>query len=182
MTEIFQLLFAERYGVETVVSSLRPEPAWLSLWHPEIRSEVIRREPATLVALGDPGSLSISVREQLLLAFASKQAAADVSDTHLDARALWMFADEQLAPAIRKAWQMNTRENFHFDLLRLIREGAIKGAASLAKPVALDKDADEYHRIVAVQAAAACDDGSTLTAIAKTLVKRTSLNDGLLFA
>jgi hypothetical protein len=171
-TEIFQILFAERYGVETVVPSLRAETAWLSLRHPDIRDEVIRREPLILLAYGDPGSLSIPVREQLLLQYASKQAAAEISDDRLDARALWMFADRQLAAAVRKAWQMNAREDFRFDLLRLIREGGIKDASSLAKSVALDQKADEQHRIVAVQAAVACDDQATLTAIAKTLVQK----------
>jgi len=171
-TEILQLLFAERYGVETVVPSLRAEAAWLSLSRPDIRTEVIRREPLTLVAHGDPGSLPIHVREQLLLSFASKQAAAEISDDRIDSRALWMFADQQLAPAVRKAWQQNTRGDFRFDLLRLIREGGIKGAAPLAKSVALNPKADEYHRIVATQAADACGDGATLSAVSKALVKR----------
>jgi hypothetical protein len=170
--EVFQLLFAERYGVETVVPSLRPEAAWLSLWHPDIQNEVIRREPLTLLAYGDPGSLSIPVREQLLIKYATKQAAAEISDERLEPRALWMFANAQLAPAVRKAWQMNSREDFRFDLLRLIREGGIKGAATLAKSVALNKTADEHHRIVAVQAADACGDSVTLAAIANALVQK----------
>jgi hypothetical protein len=170
--EIFQLLFAERYGVETVVPSLRAEAAWLSLWHPDIQSEIIRREPLTLVAYGDPGSLSISARQQLLQSYAVKEAAAQSSDERLEPRALWMFADEQLAPAIRKAWQTNSRDDFRFDLLRLIREGAVKGAASLARPVALGKTANEHHRIVAVQAAAACGDDTTLAAVAKSLLRK----------
>lgn len=171
-TEIFQLLFVERYGVETVVPSLRAQAAWLSLRHPDIRDEVIRREPLTLLANGDPGSLSISAREQLLLLYASKQAAAEISDDRLDAHALWMFADQQLAPAVRKAWQMNAREDFRLDLLRLVREGGIRGASPLAKSVALDQKADERQRIVAAQAAAACEDTATLTTIAKALVKK----------
>ena len=170
-TEIFNLLFTERYGVETIVPSLRAEAAWLSLRQPDIRDEVIRREPLTLITQGDPGSLPLPVREQLLMQYASKQAAADISDDRLDARELWMFADEQLAPTVIKAWQANTREQFRYDLLRLIREGAIKGASSLARSVALDKKADDNHRLVASQAAEACDDRATLTALAKELVK-----------
>lgn len=170
-TEIFNLLFTERYGVETIVPSLRAEAAWLSLRQPDIRDEVIRREPLTLVTQGDPGSLPLPVREQLLTQYATKQAAGDVSDDRLDARELWMFADERLAPAVIKAWQANTREQFRYDLLRLIREGGIKGASSLARSVALDKKADDNHRIVAAQAADACDDKATLRALAKELVK-----------
>ncbi|WP_128971174.1 hypothetical protein [Bradyrhizobium tropiciagri] len=172
VAEVANLLFAERYNVETVVPSLRAEAAWLSLWHPDIRAEVIRREPLVLVAHGDPGSLPIRVREQLLLSFASKQAAAEISDDRLDSRALWMFADQQLATAVRNAWRLNTRGDFRFDLLRLIREGGIKGAAPIARAVALDPEADEYHRIVATQAADACGDGSTLSAVSKALVKQ----------
>ncbi|GEC59255.1 hypothetical protein ABIF38_002971 [Bradyrhizobium japonicum] len=84
--------------METVVPSLRAEAAWLSLWHPDIQNEVIRREPLTLISQGDPSSLSISICEQLLLRYASKQAAAEISDDHVDARELRMFAGQQLAP------------------------------------------------------------------------------------
>ena len=171
-SEVFRLLFAERYGVETIAPSLRAVAAWLSLWHSDILNEVIRREPLTLVAYGDPGSLSISVREQLLKAFASKQAKAELSDERLEPRALWMFANEQLAPAILDAWRINSREDFRFDLLRLIREGGIRGAAPLAKSVALSEKAGDTERTVAVQAAAACNDDATLTAVAKALLKR----------
>lgn len=170
-TEIFNLLFTERYGVETIVPSLRAEAAWLSLRQPDIRDEVIRREPLTLVTQGDPGSLPLPVREQLLMQYASKQATGDISDDRLDARELWMFADEQLAPTVVKAWQANTREQFRYDLLRLIREGGIKGASSLARAVALDKKADDNHRIVAAKAAEACDDRATLTALSNELVR-----------
>src|SRR5260221_3599798 len=83
-----------------------------------------------------------------------------------------MFADQQLAPTVRKAWQMNSREDFRFDILRLIREGGIKDASPLARSVALNKKADEYHRIVAVQAAAACGDSATFSTLAKVLVKK----------
>ena len=111
-------------------------------------------------------------REQLLLGYATKQATAETSDERLEPRALWMFADDQLAPAVQKAWRINSREDFRFDLLRLIREGGIKGAAPLAKSVALSKAADEHHRIVAVQAAAACGDSETLAAVAKALLQK----------
>lgn len=171
-TEIFHLLFTERYGVETVVPSLRAETAWLSLKQPEIRDEVIRREPLVLVAQGDPGSLPISVRHQLLLQYAAKQAAAEISDDRLDARDLWMFADDRLAQAVRRAWQINNRPHFRFDLLRLVREGKIEGAASLARSVALNKTVGDNHRIVAAQAAEACGDKTTLAALAKELVKK----------
>jgi hypothetical protein len=48
-SEIWQLLFADRYGVQTVVPSLRLAAAWLSIWHPDILDEIIRREPSVLL-------------------------------------------------------------------------------------------------------------------------------------
>ncbi|MFK4536194.1 hypothetical protein ABIA00_004377 [Bradyrhizobium ottawaense] len=170
-TEVFNLLFAELYGVETIVPSLRAEAAWLSLWHPEIRNEVIRREPLALLGYGDPSSLPLSAREQILLAYAGKQASGDSADDHLENRDLWMFADKRLAPAVLKAWSINKREDFHFDLLRLIREGAISGAVSLAKSVAKDKEANDHHRIAAVQGLKACGDNATLATIARAFAK-----------
>ena len=41
--EVWDLLFASRYGVDTVVPSLRPAAAWLALRHPEFRNEIVAR-------------------------------------------------------------------------------------------------------------------------------------------
>jgi hypothetical protein len=169
--EIFSLLFADRYGVETVAPSLRVVAAWLSLWHTEIRQELTMRDPLILLGYGDPGSLPPETREEILLSYASKQAAGESADDRLENRDLWMFASEQLAPAILKAASINKRDDFHFDLLRLIREGAIKGAVTLARSVALDTKANDHHRIVAVDALEACGDEATLASIAKGFVK-----------
>jgi uncharacterized protein GlcG (DUF336 family) len=48
--EIRRLLFVELYGVATVPPALRPVAAWLALWQPAIREEIIVREP---VLVGD---------------------------------------------------------------------------------------------------------------------------------
>jgi len=53
-TEIWHLIFADPYGVETVVPSLRPAAAWLAIEYPEFRNEMIRREPLVLLRHGDP--------------------------------------------------------------------------------------------------------------------------------
>lgn len=169
--EMFNLLFAERYGVETVVPSLRVIAAWLALWHTEIRQELIKREPLILLGYGDPGSLSPESREQILLAYASKQVIGETADDRLENRDLWMFATEQLAPAILKAASINKRDDFHFDLLRLIREGAIKGAVSLARSVALDEKSNDHYRIVAMDALEVCGDEATIAKIAKRFLK-----------
>jgi hypothetical protein len=170
-SEIWQLLFVERYGVETVVPSLRPAAAWLSLWHPNIRDEIIRREPLILLRHGDPGSLSLDVRKRLLAIYAAKHKAAEIADDSLDSRALWSFSHQGLADAVKSAWEANTRDDFHFDMLRLIRDGAIKGCAGIARTVALDEASSDNHRIAAIQALQACDDQQALAAATRKLMK-----------
>src|ERR1700676_2316131 len=59
-------------GPQTVVPSLRPVAAWFSLRRPDIRQEMIRREPLVLIGSGDPGSLPLEIREKLLAAYAVK--------------------------------------------------------------------------------------------------------------
>jgi hypothetical protein len=171
LSEIWQLLFVERYGVETVVPSLRPAAAWLSLWHPNIRDEVIRREPLVLLRHGDPGSLSLDARKHLLATYAAKHKAAEIADDNLDSRALWSFSHQGLADAIKRAWKVNTREDFHFDMLRLMRDGAIKGCTGIARTVALDEASSDNHRIAALQVLQACDDQQALAAVTRKLMK-----------
>jgi hypothetical protein len=172
--EIWNLLFAERYGVETVAPSMRAAASWLALKQPAFRDEIIRREPLMLIQHGDPGSLPLETREGLLLALAERHAAGEIADDNVDNRALWMFAAPQLAPAIRRAWSINARPEFRFDLLRLIREGKIGACSDLARDVALDTSAQDYHRIVAALALQECEDGPSLTDLSKHLRRNAS--------
>ena len=144
--EVWNLIFAAQYGVETVVPSLRAAAAWLASKDSGIRDEIIRREPMMLLQEGDPGSLPLDVKEGLLLMLAARHAAGDVANDNVDNRSLWMFAAPQLAEAIRRAWIANPRPEFRFDLLRLIREGKIAACSDLASDIALDPTAPPYHR------------------------------------
>jgi hypothetical protein len=146
---VWSLLFVERYGVRTVVPSLHAVAAWLALWRTDIANEVIRREPLILIRHGDPGSLTVQIRERLLTTFAAKQAAGEISNDSLDHRSLWMFADRQLDHSIRASWTANPREEFRLDLLRLIREGEIYTCSDLALDVVRQSGSDEYYLTVA---------------------------------
>ncbi|MEH2550761.1 hypothetical protein V1283_007406 [Bradyrhizobium sp. AZCC 2262] len=171
LSEVWSLLFVDRYGVETVAPSLRPAAAWLSLWHPDIRDEIIRREPLVLLRHGDPGSLSLDARRHILTAYAAKHKAAEIADDSLDSRALWSFADQGLAETIQAVWKMNDRADFRLDMLRLIRDGAIKGCTGIARAVALDETASDNHRIVALQGLQVCNDQQALAATSRKLMK-----------
>ncbi len=170
-SEVWNIIFVDRYGVETVVPSLRPAAAWLALRQADFLEEIIKREPLILLRHGDPGSLPLEARKRLLGTYAKKHAAAEIADDSLDSRGLWMFADHGLADAIRESWAINERPDFRVGLLRLIREGAIIACVDLARSVALDETADDYHRIVAVQALENCKDQAGLEGVAQLLTK-----------
>jgi hypothetical protein len=172
LKEVWDLIFVERYGVETVVQSLQAEAAWLALWHPAIRDEIIRREPLALIRNGDPASLPIATRESLLATFAKKDAAGSIYDSSIDRRAIWMFADAKLHKSIRTAWEFNSHDDFRLDLLRIIREGEIYACADLALETALDKKADKYARIVAVEILGEEGKAKSLKMIAALFKKR----------
>ena len=181
-SEVFKVLFAEVYGVKTVMPSLRPVAAWLSLAHEndDIRDEILNRDPLILIQHGDPGSLSVETRRRLLHAYAEKHEAGDIANDSLDHRALWMFAHPDLAETIREIWDSCTRYDFRGDLLRLIREGAIDACADLVSKVAQDRDANIYHRIVAVRALSKCEQNEVLSQIADNLLQEVATTNARL--
>ena len=169
--EIWNLIFVDRYDVETVVPSLRPAAAWLVLREADCLEEIIRREPLVLLQHGDPRALSLDHKKKLLVSFAKKHVSGEIADNSVDRKALWMFADIGLSDTIHEAWDLNKRADFQSYLLRLIREGKITKCAGLARSVALDEAANEYHRIVAVEALKSCTNEEGLAAVAGLFVK-----------
>jgi len=172
--EIWNLIFAERYGVPTTVPSLRPAAAWLSLKRKDIQDELIKRDPLTLLRHGDPRALSLDAKKRLLLRYAEMQAASELADDSLDNRAIAMFAEPALSDQIKLAWKLNKNEEFRGDVLRMVREGKITGCLDLARRVVKDKKQRSFNRIVALQALEACGDTQGLTAAATLLKRETS--------
>ncbi|TPK07986.1 hypothetical protein FJ872_23520 [Mesorhizobium sp. B2-5-9] len=156
--EVWNLIFVERYGVETLVPSLRPAAAWLALWHADFGDEIIRREPIVLMKHGDPRSLTIDSRRQILAALAKLHAEGEIPDTSLDSRNFAMFADARLATDIIKAWEVNSHDDFRFILLRLISDGAIPGCEVLLREAASAEGSRNYRRIAAIEAMKASGD------------------------
>jgi hypothetical protein len=170
-SEVHGLIFAERYGVETVVPSLRSVAAWLAQHYPDVRDEIIRREPLMLITYGDPAALSAEAKTAVLLSLASKHAAGEIADDSVDRRALGMFGSPDLADAIHEAWNINPRPDFRADLMRLVREGRIKGCTDLAARMAGDTNAADYHRAVALEALVACEADRELRDIATAFMR-----------
>lgn len=168
-SEVWPIFFAERYGVKTVVPSMRAAAAWLALRHPDFRDEVISREPLLLIQNGDPGSLPLPSKKRLLAVYAERHAAGEIAEDRMDHRAIWMFAQPELANDIRQAWKLNTRQDFRRDLLRMIQEAKIAACGDLAREVLADPVSDDYTRIAALSALQACGDMAALASAAASL-------------
>jgi len=164
--EVKRLLFVEPYGVPTVRPALRALAAWLSLWQPSIRDEIVRREPVSLIAHGDPKSLPLEVREALLINYATLDSEGHISAEIIDYRAAWMFSNPALGNALRQAWHINQRGYFRLRALQFIEEGPIPSCADLAQSVALDESQSQSSRIVAARALSACGDTCGLEMLA----------------
>lgn len=169
IAEIHHLLFVEPYDVPTVVPTLRAVAAWLSLWLPSVRDQVINREPASLILHGDPKSLPLEIRERLLGVYAKLDARGDLNVERIDFRAAWMFSSPSLARAVRRAWEANDRREFRMHLLEFIEEGRIKECVDLARSIALDASANQWHRLTAARALLACDDPKGLSDLVRVI-------------
>ena len=168
---LFRLLFAKRYGVEVVLPSMRAIAAWLALRVDSVRKELIRREPETLVSYGDPGSLDLAARTDLLRAFVAEHGDGDWRGLRTaidDARRL---AHPDLAPVIRECWGNGPKNGEVRELLvKMIWQGPVEACGDLAHDVALDTKASPYLRIVAILALVACGWKESVRALADAML------------
>jgi hypothetical protein len=119
--------------------------------------------------VADPGLLLVEGKTPNHLCAATVR---EIADDHMDHRAIWMFAQPELADAIRKAWAVNAREDFRRDLVRMVQEAKITACADLAREALNSPQSEEYTRISALAALDACNDTETLAAVASDLVQR----------
>ena len=154
---LFRLLFAERYGVEVVLPSMSEIAAWLALRIDAVRKELIKREPETLVSLGDPGSIDLATRRVLLRAFVSAYGRGGWCGLNIPFTEVRRLAHPELATVIRECWANGPANAEVRDLLlNLIRLGPVEACADLAHGVARDTAASDYHRITATRSLLAC--------------------------
>lgn len=163
------VIFAETYDVHTVPPSLRPAAAWLSQHSDALARALIECEPIVLLAWGDPAALSLRDRARLLQVYAERDVVGNLSDHHIDQRALWMFAEPGLADAIRAVWS-GAGDGFQLELLRIIELGNITACLDLVREVALNVKAARYNRIYAARALEACADDVGLRTLGADLI------------
>ncbi|MGM0694041.1 MAG: hypothetical protein ACQEUN_11655 [Pseudomonadota bacterium] len=154
---LFRLIFAKRYGVEVMFPSVRPIAAWLALWDDDVRLELARREPEVLLSLGDPESLPISARCQLLKAFMEAYGKGSWRGFDIPIDEVRRLAAPELAPLVRELWGNGpTNPDVRELLIELIWLGPIEDCADLVEEAARDSNEANYHRTVAIRALIAC--------------------------
>lgn len=160
---LFRLLFAEMYGVEVVRPSMRAIAAWLALWDTPVRKELIRREPEGLLLFGDPGTLGLEARTQLLRAFVAEYGQGGWRGLDIGVEEVRRLSHPGLGSVVRECWQTGSA-NFEVCevLLELIRQGRMVACTDLARSAALDASGEDNCRIAAVRALAACGQDETL--------------------
>ena len=174
--ELLRLLFAEQYGVKVVLPSMRAIAAWLALWEPAVRKELIEREPETLIYFGDPGTLSLSARGDLVRAFASHYGQGNWRGLNFMADDTLRLAHPELAPVIRECWGTEpTNPDVRGLLLQLIWLGPIPDCMDLALAAARNTDWDPGHRIVAIRALLASGCNDTVRQLANEMMARPEL-------
>ena len=168
---LFRLLFAERYGVEVVFPSMREIAAWLALRTDAVRKELIRREPEALISLGDPESLDLATRRELLRAFVSEYDRGHWHGLNIPFTEVRRLAHPDLAAVIRECWGNGPANEEVRDLLiNLIRLGPVEACADLAHGVALDTTASDYQRITAIRTLLACGSNDSVRDLAGAML------------
>ena len=171
---LLRLLFATRYGVEVVFPSMRPVAAWLALWNDAVRKTLIEREPEILLSLGDPESLDMDTRAQLLRKFVTTYCSGGWRGLNVPIAEVRRLAHPKLAPVIRECWNAATNEEVRELLIEMIWQGAVESCADLAHEVAFKGSSTEHHRIVAIRALVACNCAEDVADLASDMLEQST--------
>ncbi|MDP9573391.1 UNVERIFIED_ORG: hypothetical protein J2W66_003893 [Agrobacterium larrymoorei] len=154
-----RLLFFERKGKIIVRPFMRATACWLAIDEPQIFEIIRDNEPSVLFDEGDPGSLTIKQRSQVVKAFVEKYRNAGDRGWTAPRVQLHRIASTDLASTIRELWSSGVRSaEVRVFLLDLVASGPVAGCEDLAAAVAFDSKADHLERIYSIDAMAALSD------------------------
>ncbi|CAN5898710.1 hypothetical protein BH11VER1_BH11VER1_29430 [soil metagenome] len=164
---LFQLLFAEKYGEQIVIPSMRPIAAWLAIRDTDVCAEVIRREPDLLLEHGDPSSLFMDTRVKVIRAFVERFGSGGWRGIRIPSEQLERIASPELATTINECWGAGPENAEVRDLLLdLILKGRAMKCMAIARKVSRLISEPINHRVTAIQALHACGQNNELRRIA----------------
>lgn len=152
------LVIQTAQGLDVVRPSLRDIAAWLALRQPWVFKLVNELDPALLMNLGDPGSLSVEQRQQLLATYIDRFGTGGWRGLSVPQIQIHRVAHMSLEPIIRGSFQTVENSEVRQTLLNLVAHSRFEGCADLARGVVWAKVVDHYERIDALDALIALDD------------------------
>lgn len=163
---IENMFFKVQYGVEVVVPVMRPILPWVALYDDRIRERVRKIAPEVLFEAGDPSSLPLPTRQQVLGEITQQltEGRSPTAPTHF--AAVQRFAHPDLSDDIcRLLSEYGDSDEAASFLLRMIWIGEIKDALPEAKQEALSPTSSKYRRIAAIRAVQAIGSDEDVSAI-----------------
>ena len=146
------LLFPMSWGQHVVPRHLLPTATWLSLWDNETFQLVLDLSPQSYLTHGDPSSLSIDQRREVLRQFLDSVEAFERFSDDFGRSQLALFAHAELAPTICESLKADDLgEDARALLLRIAWWGALSGVVSEAIRIATDSSISHWVRLFAVR-------------------------------
>lgn len=155
-----------------------PEPkkgiaAWLATSETIIFQNLRDYEPEILISKGDPDSLSLDQRVEVLWSYNKLFGYSDNTGIYLSNYEASRFASKELGATITKIWNKSpTNLNVRLTLLHLIKSASISSCSGIAYRTAMDPGAECFERIVALEALIAIKDKKLAEFVDKLIISR----------
>ena len=154
-----RLIFAETRGKTIVWPSKRAIAGWLALKEPAVFEALRDHEPAVLLDEGDPASLTLAQRAQALRSYVEKYGSGGWRGLNAPYIQVHRFASPELGDEIVRQWKRQIEnDEVRNTLLRLMAEGRTASCADIAHALAIDGNAFDSERLLALDVLAAIDD------------------------
>ena len=166
--DLAQLLFAQSYGEDVVIPSMRPVAAWVALNDAYVREEILRRDPEILLSVGDPAGLDVPTKRKLLGRSIQEIAARPGRWAQYDDRVLRAVADVRLISDIETHWRAQKGcRSARSLLMQVIRYGHLTACVDLVYSAAIAMKASSGLQQLAIRTLAELAEAHSLAKLAK---------------
>lgn len=160
-----------RQGFDVIRPSLREVAAWLALRQRWVFELVNDLDPALLMNLGDPGTLSPEQRRRVLSSYIDRFGKGGWRGLSVPAIQIHRFADESLSSTVKEKFDTVENPEIRQVLLDLIAAAHLTDCADLARRVVWKPDVENHERLDALDALLALNDPE-LSGLAECLSER----------
>jgi len=173
--KIEALFFANQYGLDVIIPTLRPVLPWLAILDNKVRERLRKIAPEVVFEGGDPRQLPLDTRRTILHEVCEQMASGTSSRSVADYAAVQRFSSADLTDDIRiLIGKYSDNDDLLSFLLRMIWIGELKSALPEAKAAALKASLSTYARIAAFRAVKAIGSEGDFEEVRQALLQETS--------